>query len=113
MKKLVLLLSALLVLSTLAPSPVFAARSSLENRLQYLLATFYGKVFVFSGMIITPDEVMPTISDGDSRERLSGDADDYGNGKDDNVIPKGNPRLLGDLLSGSNSGSRNIRADAK
>ncbi|MDD4856632.1 MAG: hypothetical protein PHD74_00850 [Candidatus Krumholzibacteria bacterium] len=111
MKKLVLLLSALLVLSTLAPSPVLSSRPSIEFRLQYLLASFYGNIFAFSGMIITPDEMEPTI-DVDPGGLVSGDADDYGNGRDDISIPsdgKGTRRLLGGSLSGSSSGSSVIK----
>lgn len=92
MKKLVLLLSALLVLSAIASSPVLASRPSFEYRIQSLLAMFYQRAFPFSGVFIMPGETGPINSGGSWGGALAGDADDYGNG-----------RLPGDRGSGSRS----------
>ncbi|MCI0482428.1 MAG: hypothetical protein L0213_12690 [Candidatus Dadabacteria bacterium] len=81
MKKLVLLLSALLVLSALASSPVLASRPSFEYRIQSLLAMFYQRAFPFSGVFIMPGEIGLINSGGSWGGALAGDADDYGNGR--------------------------------
>ncbi|MGD1047856.1 MAG: hypothetical protein ABR899_03755 [Candidatus Krumholzibacteriaceae bacterium] len=102
MKKLVLLLSVLLILSSIAPSPVLAARPSLEYRLQSILAILYQSIFPYSGIYNMPGEVIPI--GGDPGTILGGDADDYGNGKSgpsNTVTPKG----LKDVLPGPGQGT--------
>jgi hypothetical protein len=81
MKKLGLLLSALLVLSAVASSPVLASRPSFEYRIQSLLVMFYERAFPFSGVFIVPGEIGPINNDGSWGGPLGGDADDYGNGR--------------------------------
>ena len=81
MKKLGLLLSALLVLSAVASSPVLASRPSFEYRLQSLLIMFYERAFPFSGVFIVPGEIVPIDNGGVWGGPLGGDADDYGNGR--------------------------------
>jgi hypothetical protein len=92
MKKLVLLLSALLVASTVASSPVLASRPSFEHRVQSLLAMFYERTFPFSGVFITPGEFGPIIDDGHDGGWVGGDADDYGNGRGAGTIAPGSVR---------------------
>jgi hypothetical protein len=101
MKKLILLLSALLVLSTLAPSPVLAARPSIECRLQSLMIFFVRNAFPVPGVCITASDILPIGGGGVWGGRLGGDADDYGNGRGDTVIggdSKGSVRLLGNIV---------------
>jgi len=89
MKKLVLLLSALLVLSAIASSPVLASRPSFEYRIQSLLAMFYQRAFPFSGVFIMPGETGPISSGGSWGGPVGGDADDYGNGRGPGVRKSG------------------------
>jgi hypothetical protein len=81
MKKLVLLLTALLVLSTLVSSPVLAARPSLEYRIHSMFGIFYRSFFLFRGVVIVPEENPPMSNGGGAGGMVGGDADDYGNGK--------------------------------
>jgi hypothetical protein len=83
MKKLGLFLSALLVVSTIASSPVLASRPSFQHRVQALLAAFYQNTLPasFVGVFITPGEFEPIIDDGSGDVWVGGDADDYGNGR--------------------------------
>jgi hypothetical protein len=105
MKKLVLLLSALLVLSSLAPSPVLAARPSLEYRLQSILAFLYQEVFPFSGVYCMPGEIIPI--GGGAGAVLGGDADDYGNGRSGGTTVIDNkPKAIRDALPGPDEGTR-------
>jgi len=106
MKKLVLLLSALLVLSSFAPSPVFAARPSLEYRLQSILAILYQSIFPYSGVYNMPGEVIPI--GGGAGAVLGGDADDYGNGRSGggSSIIDNKPKALRDVLPGPGQETR-------
>lgn len=81
MKKLVLLLTALLVLSTLVSSPVFAARPSFEYRIHSMFGALYRSYFLFRGVVIVPEEIVPIDNGGNAGTTLGGDADDYGNGR--------------------------------
>jgi hypothetical protein len=81
MKKLVLLLTALLVLSTLVSSPVLAARPSLEYRIQSMFGVLCRSLFLFKGVVIVPEGIPSMNGGGGAGGRLGGDADDYGNGK--------------------------------
>jgi hypothetical protein len=81
MKKLVLLLTALLVLSTLVSSPVLAARPSLEYRIQSMFGVLYRSMFLLRGVVIAPEEILPINNGGGAGAILGGDADDYGNGR--------------------------------
>jgi hypothetical protein len=85
MKKLVLLLSTLLILSTLVSSPVLAARSSLEYRMQSMMTFLCRNMFLVRGMIVAPESVMPANSGGGASGFVGGDADDYGNGRGSDV----------------------------
>ena len=81
MKKLVLLLTALLVLSTLVSSPVLAARPSLEYRIHSMFGILYRSMFLGRGLVIVPGDILPVNNGGGAGVTLSGDADDYGNGR--------------------------------
>jgi hypothetical protein len=112
MKKLVLLLTALLVLSTLVSSPVLAARPSLEYRIHSIFGIFYRSMFLLGGVVIVPEEIVPINNGGGAGSRLGGDADDYGNGRggqleDNKPINK----VLGNGLLGPDSpGPGSIRS---
>ncbi len=81
MKKLVLLLTALLVLSTLVSSPVLAARPSLEYRIHSIFGILYRSFFLSMGIVIAPEEISPMNSGSGAGGMVGGDADDYGNGR--------------------------------
>jgi hypothetical protein len=85
MKKLVLLLSTLLVLSTLVSSPVLAARPSLEYRIQSVFGILYRSMFLLRGVVIVPDDLEPINVGGGAGAILGGDADDYGNGRGSDI----------------------------
>jgi len=101
MKKLVLLLSALLVLSSFAPSVVSAARPSLEYRLQSILANLYQIIFPCSGIYNMPGEVIPIDEGGGAGAILGGDADDYGNGRGGDGTMDNKPKSIKNALPGS------------
>ena len=94
MKKLVVLLSALLILTTFASSPVLAARPTLEYRIHSILALFCRNAFPFSGMFIVPGEI-DAINSGTREPIVGGDADDYADGK---VLPPPNDTKAGDKI---------------
>jgi hypothetical protein len=101
MKKLVLLLTALLVLSTLVSSPVLAARPSLEYRIHSMFGIFYRSMFLLGGVVIVPEEIVPINNGGGAGSRLGGDADDYGNGRGDQIEDnKPIKKVLGNGLLG-------------
>jgi hypothetical protein len=81
MKKLVLILTALLVLSTLVSSPAFAARPSLDYRIHSMFGILYRSFFLFRGVIVAPTAIVPINNGGGSGGMVGGDADDYGNGR--------------------------------
>jgi hypothetical protein len=100
MKKLVLLLSALLVLSTFTASPVFAARPCLDCRIQSILALIYQNIFPLSGVFVMPGDLTP-INGGGADGLVGGDADDYGNGRGADAGPDprgGTPRIVRSVL---------------
>ncbi|MFA4947074.1 MAG: hypothetical protein WC674_01035 [Candidatus Krumholzibacteriia bacterium] len=102
MKKLVLLLTALLVLSTLVSSPVLAARPSLGYRIHSMFGILCRSFFLFRGVAIVPEEIPPMNNGGSAGGMVGGDADDYGNGRwgtFDETKPISN--LLGGCPSGS------------
>jgi hypothetical protein len=105
MKKLVLLLSALLVLSTLVSSPVLAARPSLEYRMQSMFGVLYRSLFLLRGVVIAPEEIVPINDGGGAGAILGGDADDYGNGRGNNLNDNKpiNRNLGGGVVSGPDS----------
>jgi hypothetical protein len=100
MKKLVLLLSALLILSAFAASPASAARPSLDIRVQSILAMLYQSMFPFSGVFVMPGEIVPVNGGGGGGGLVGGDADDYGNGRGANTgdTRVGEPRIVRDVL---------------
>ncbi len=83
MKRLLLLLCALLVVSLVSSSDLFAASKSRdlsrEYRIQTIIALFWQHAFPLPGIIIVPDDTPIVIENPESR--VSGDADDYANGK--------------------------------
>jgi hypothetical protein len=81
MKKLVVLLSALLVLSTFTSSPSLASPSQFEYRIQSFLAMLCRNVLSFSGVVIVPGEVYSAPGENNWGPRVGGDADDLANGK--------------------------------
>ena len=103
MKKLVLLLSVLLALSSFTSSPVLASRLSFEYRIQSIVALFCRNVFPFSGVIVLPEEVIPLNGSGDSGPKLGGDADDLANGRanDSKLIIKGSNEDPNALIRGN------------
>ena len=104
MKKLVLLLTALLVLSTLVSSPVLAARPSLEYRIHSMFGILYRSMFLVRGIVIVPEEIVPVNNGGGAGAILGGDADDYGNGKGSDVDDsKPINKLVGNGVSGPGS----------
>jgi hypothetical protein len=105
MKKLVLLLSALLVLSSFASSPVLAARPSVEYRFQSFLATLYQYVFPLSGVYWMPGDFGPGTDGSGNGSLLGGDADDYGNGRSSDVT-QGKPKGVANALPGPEENSR-------
>jgi hypothetical protein len=101
MKRLVVLLSALLVLSAVTSSPLLAARPSFENRIHSILAVLYQNIFPFSGVFVMPGEICPIHDGGGSGGRVGGDADDYGNGRGPGADLKGGVSwLVRDVLPG-------------
>ncbi len=85
MKKLVLLLSTLLILSTLVSSPVLAARPSLDYRMHAMFSFLYRNMFLVRGTIVVPEVVLPENNGGGAGGFVGGDADDYGNGRDSDI----------------------------
>ncbi|MCX5752076.1 MAG: hypothetical protein NTW97_00360 [Candidatus Krumholzibacteria bacterium] len=81
MKKLVLLLMTLLVLSTLVSSPVLAARPSLEYRIHSMFGILYRNFMLYRGVIVVPEGIPPMNNGGNAGGIVGGDADDYGNGR--------------------------------
>jgi len=79
MKRLLLLLCALLLVSLVSSSDLFAASRSREFRIQTMLAIFWQHAFPLPVLYFVPET--PPIDIGDSGSRVSGDADDYANGK--------------------------------
>jgi|WetSurMetagenome_2_1015567.scaffolds.fasta_scaffold54904_2 hypothetical protein len=102
MRKLVLLLTALLVLSTLVSSPVFAARPSLDYRINSMFGVLYRSLFLLRGVVIAPEEIQPMNNGGGAGAKLGGDADDYGNGRGSDITDTKpiNKNLGGGVVSG-------------
>jgi hypothetical protein len=101
MKKLVLLLSALLVLSAFAASPASAARPSLDIRVQSILAALYQSMFPLSGVFVMPGDIVPVNRGGGGGGFVGGDADDYGNGRGADAgsdLRGGPPKIVRDVL---------------
>ncbi len=98
MRKLVLLLSALLILSASATSPASAARHPLDIRLQAFLAAVYQSLFPLSGVYVVPGGTVPgddpiVVGGGGGSGFVGGDADDYGHGRGGTNIGTG-PRIV-------------------
>ncbi len=113
MKKLVLLLMTLLVLSTLVSSPVLASRASLsEYRVHSMFGFLYRSLFLFRGVVIVPEEIVPIGNGGGAGSILGGDADDYGNGRwsDVDETKPVNKNLAGGLLGPSSPGPGTIKS---
>ncbi len=81
MRRLMALLSALLVLTIFASSDVSAARSSFELRIQSIAALIRTTAFPFCGSFFFMTEGEIPVSDDGSDCILGGDADDFGNGR--------------------------------
>jgi hypothetical protein len=105
MKKLVLLLSTLLILSTLVSSPVLAARSSImEFRMHAMMTFLCRNMFLVRGMIVAPESVLPANNGGGASGFVGGDADDYGNGRGSDVTEW---KPLNKLIGGGTLGPDN------
>jgi len=94
MKKLVLLLSALLILSTFTSSPSLASPPSFELRIQSLLSLFCRNVYPFSGVTIEQGDIDVITGGNGWGPRTGGDADDLANGKG-NVPGESRPKANG------------------
>lgn len=112
MKKLVLLLSTLLILSTLVSSPVLAARSSLEYRMHAMMTFLYRNMFLVRGMIVAPESVLPANNGGGASGFVGGDADDYGNGRGSDVTEWKplNKLIGGGVLGPEDQGSEALKS---
>ncbi|RJR27492.1 MAG: hypothetical protein C4574_06155 [Candidatus Latescibacterota bacterium] len=88
MRRLLVLLSALLVLTIFTSSAVLAARPSLGYRIQSIVAMFRVNVFPFCGSFFVVYGVDGPAGGG-AGYILGGDADDFGNGRTigDQLIP--------------------------
>lgn len=80
MKRLLLLLCALLLVSLVSSSDLFAASKSREYRIPNIFAVFWQNCFPLSPWFFVPDDAQPIIGD-DPGSKVGGDADDYANGK--------------------------------
>ncbi len=113
MKKLVLLLSTLLVLSTLVSSPVLAARASLlEYRIHSMFGVLYRSLFLLRGVVIVPEQILPINNGGGAGAILGGDADDYGNGRGSDItdIKPINKNLGGSVAGPDSPGPGTIKS---
>lgn len=80
MKRLLLLLCALLLVSLVSSSDLFAASKSREFRIQTMIAIFWQHAFPLPVLYFVPEDTQPIVT-GDPGSKVSGDADDYANGK--------------------------------
>ncbi len=83
MKKIMLLLTAILVISCLSSPPVLAASRSYESRTVVMMRVIYHHIFGLGASIQTSRDFVQIIIDDSADPRLEGDADDYGGGKSD------------------------------
>jgi hypothetical protein len=109
MKKLVLLATALLVLSTLVSSPALAHRPSLEFRIHSMFGVLYRAFLLSRGIVVVPSGDEPMINGSGGGAWLGGDADDYGNGRW-NAIDETKP--INKLISHSPMGPSSAGPDA-
>ena len=88
MRRLLVLLSALLVLTIFTSSAVLAARPSLGYRIQSIVSMFRVNVFPFCGSFFVVYGVDGPAGGG-AGYILGGDADDFGNGRNigEQLIP--------------------------
>lgn len=101
MKKLVLLLMTLLVLSALVSSPALAARRSLDFRIHSMFGILYRSIMLARGIVVVPETIVPIQGGGSTGAILGGDADDYGNGRwSDETDIKPINKLVGSSLLG-------------
>ena len=83
MKKIMLLLTAILVISCLSSPPVLAASRSYESRTVVMMRVIYHHIFGLGASIQTSRDFVQIIIDDSGEPKLGGDADDYGGGKSD------------------------------
>ncbi len=83
MKKIMLLLTAILVITYLSSPPVLAASRSYESRTATILRIICHQVFGLGGSSYSIGDFDRIIIDDTIDPRLQGDADDYGGGKMD------------------------------
>ena len=81
MKRLLLLLCALLLVSLVSSSDLLAASKSREFRIQTMLAIFWQHAFPLPVLYFVPDDAQPIVIGDNPGSKVSGDADDYANGK--------------------------------
>jgi len=79
MRRLLVLLCALLVTVALSSSNLFAAQRSLELRFQSILSIVCPSLFPVTGIVFVPEQLIEVDVNTDGR--VGGDADDYANGK--------------------------------
>ncbi len=79
MKRLLLLLCALLLVSLVSSSDLFAASKARDFRIQAILAIFWQHAFNVPVPWAIPDDT-PKVIDNPGW-KVSGDADDYANGR--------------------------------
>lgn len=83
MKRIMLLLTAILVISYLSSPPVLAASRSYESRTVILMRILHHQIFGFRVSSLSSRELTEIIIDGSDEIRLQGDADHLGGGKSD------------------------------
>ncbi len=83
MKKIMLLLTAILVIVHLSSPPVLAAPRSCESRTLVIMRVIYQQIFGLGVSTYHGRDFVPIIIDDSGEPRLGGDADDYGGGKSD------------------------------
>lgn len=106
MKRLLLLLSVLVVIFIFFSSPLFASPPLIDYRIESVSALFSRFVIRFIGPFHGYVEIQP-ISGGGRDEILGGDADDYANGRDDEDTDMiGDDKRKGRLNSGLLPGSK-------
>ena len=86
MKKIMLLMIAILVISCLSSPPILADSRSYEYRTFAIMRIMYEQIFGLRVSNPHSREIIEIIIDDSNGIDLQGDADDYGHGKSDNTM---------------------------
>lgn len=104
MKKIMLLMTAILVISYLSSQPALAASRSYESRTMILVRILHHQIFGFRVSTLGSRDFTEIIIDGSGEIDLQGDADHLGGGKtDDRMGDEG----LDDLAAGMETDALN------